>query len=169
MCIRDSSPTGQSRAFDAAADGYLRGEGCGVVTLRRLSDAQANGDPILGIIRGSAVGHNGFSSGLTAPNPKSQTKVIRQALERAGVEPADVAYLEAHGTGTELGDPVEIQAAAAALTQERSPENPLLVGSVKTNIGHLEAASGMAGLINCLLYTSPSPRDLSTSRMPSSA
>ena len=149
--LKALSPTGQSRAFDAAADGYLRGEGCGVVTLRRLSDAQANGDPILGIIRGSAVGHNGFSSGLTAPNPKSQTKVIRQALERAGVEPADVAYLEAHGTGTELGDPVEIQAAAAALTQERSPENPLLVGSVKTNIGHLEAASGMAGLIKVLL------------------
>ena len=149
--IKALSPTGQSRAFDAAADGYLRGEGCGVVTLRRLSDAEKNGDSILGIIRGSAVGHNGFSSGLTAPNPKSQTKVIRQALERANIDPDQVAYLEAHGTGTELGDPIEIQAAAAALAQDRPSENPLLVGSVKTNIGHLEAASGMAGLIKVLL------------------
>lgn len=145
------SPNGHSRAFDAAADGYLRGEGCGVVTLRRLSDAQQAGDPILGVIRGSAVGHNGFSSGLTAPNPQAQEKVIRQALERAGVAPEDVAYLEAHGTGTELGDPIEMRAAAAALAGERTGENPLLVGSVKTNIGHLEAAAGMAGLIKVLL------------------
>ena len=149
--LKALSPTGQSRAFDAAADGYLRGEGCGVVALRRLSDAKNNGDSILGIIRGSAVGHNGFSSGLTAPNPKSQTKVIRQALQRANIDPNQVAYLEAHGTGTELGDPIEIQAAAAALAQDRPSENPLLVGSVKTNIGHLEAASGMAGLIKVLL------------------
>lgn len=145
------SPKGHSRAFDAAADGYLRGEGCGVVTLRRLSDAQADGDPILGVIRGSAVGHNGFSSGLTAPNPKAQEKVIRQALERADVSPREILYLEAHGTGTELGDPLEMQAAAAALTAQRAPEQPLLVGSVKTNIGHLEAAAGIAGLIKTLL------------------
>ena len=149
--LKALSPTGQSRAFDAAADGYLRGEGCGVITLRRLSDAQADGDRIIGVIRGSAVGHNGFSSGLTAPNPKAQEKVIRQALKQAGIQPSEVGYLEAHGTGTELGDPLEMQAAAAALTQNRTDENPLLVGSVKTNIGHLEAAAGMAGLIKVLL------------------
>ena len=149
--LKALSPTGQSRAFDAGADGYLRGEGCGVVTLRRLSDAQAAGDPILGVVRGSAVGHNGFSSGLTAPNPKAQEKVIRQAIQRAGIEPSQVGYLEAHGTGTELGDPLEMQAAAAALTENRDAKNPLLVGSVKTNIGHLEAAAGMAGLIKVLL------------------
>ena len=118
--------------------------------MRRLADAQQAGDPILGIIRGSAVGHNGFSSGLTAPNPKAQEKVIRQALERASIAPHQVAYLEAHGTGTELGDPIEMQAAAAALTENRPADQPLLVGSVKTNIGHLEAAAGMAGLIKVL-------------------
>ncbi len=149
--LKALSPHGHSRAFDAAADGYLRGEGCGVVTLRRLSDAASAGDPILGIIRGSAVGHNGFSSGLTAPNPRAQEKVIRQALERGRIDPRQVAYLEAHGTGTELGDPIEMQAAAAALTDDRSVDQPLLVGSVKTNIGHLEAAAGMAGLIKVLL------------------
>jgi len=140
--LKALSPTGQSRAFDAAADGYLRGEGCGVVTLKRLEDAQRDGDPVLGVIRGSAVGHNGFSSGLTAPNPKAQEKVIRAALARAGVAPEEVGYLEAHGTGTELGDPIEMQAAAAALAAGRQSDNPLLVGSVKTNIGHLEAAAG---------------------------
>lgn len=149
--LKALSPSGHSRAFDAAADGYLRGEGCGVVTLRKLSDAQRDGDPILGVIRGSAVGHNGTSSGLTAPNPKAQEKVIRQALQRAGVSPTEIGYLEAHGTGTELGDPIEMQAAAAALASERTSDNPLLVGSVKTNIGHLEAAAGMAGLIKVLL------------------
>lgn len=149
--LKALSPSGHSRAFDAAADGYLRGEGCGVVTLRRLSDACRDGDPILSIIRGSAIGHNGFSSGLTAPNPKAQEKVILQALQRAQVEPHEVAYLEAHGTGTELGDPIEMQAAAAALASSRPADDPLLVGSVKTNIGHLEAAAGMAGLIKVLL------------------
>ena len=149
--LKALSPQGHSRAFDAAADGYLRGEGCGVVTLRRLSDAEQAGDSILGVIRGSAIGHNGFSSGLTAPNPKAQTKVIRQALERAKINPDEVSYLEAHGTGTELGDPIEIRAAAEALTGNRSSDQPLLVGSVKTNIGHLEAAAGMAGLMKVLL------------------
>ena len=149
--LKALSPNGHSRAFDADADGYLRGEGCGVVTLRRLEDAEKDGDPIAGIIRGSAIGHNGFSSGLTAPNPKAQEKVIRQALERAQVLPTDITYLEAHGTGTELGDPIELQAAAAALGVDRTDDNPLLVGSVKTNIGHLEAAAGMAGLIKVLL------------------
>ncbi|MEC8336774.1 MAG: type I polyketide synthase, partial [Planctomycetota bacterium] len=149
--LKALSPKGHSRAFDASADGYLRGEGCGVVTLRRLADAKQANDPILGIIRGSAVGHNGFSSGLTAPNPKAQEKVIRQALRQARIEPDQVAYLEAHGTGTDLGDPIELRAAAAALSGQRDAQHPLLVGSVKTNIGHLEAAAGMAGLIKVLL------------------
>lgn len=149
--LKALSPSGHSRAFDAAADGYLRGEGCGVVTLRRLADAEHDGDPILGVISGSAIGHNGFSSGLTAPNPKAQEKVIRQALERAELSPDDVSYLEAHGTGTELGDPIEMRAAMSALAGQRSKDEPLLVGSVKTNIGHLEAAAGMAGLIKVLL------------------
>ena len=149
--LKALSPNGHSRAFDAAADGYLRGEGCGVVTLRRLADAQASGDPILGIIRGSAIGHNGSGSGLTVPNPRAQQKVIQQALERANLQPEEVSYLEAHGTGTELGDPIELQAAAAALSGDRTADNPLLVGSVKTNVGHLEAAAGMAGLIKVLL------------------
>lgn len=149
--LKALSPHGHSRAFDAAADGYLRGEGCGVVTLRRLSDAQRDGDPILGVIRGSSIGHNGSGGGLTVPNPRAQEKVIREAIARAGIDPREVAYLEAHGTGTELGDPIELQAATAALAKDRSAEQPLLVGSVKTNIGHLEAAAGIAGLIKVLL------------------
>ena len=149
--LKALSPQGHSRAFDAEADGYLRGEGCGMVTLRRLSDAEDDGDSVLGVIRGSAVGHNGFSSGLTAPNPKAQEKVICQALERAGIDANQVDYLEAHGTGTELGDPIEVTAASAAYCQNRTGDNPLLIGSVKTNIGHLEAAAGMAGLIKVLL------------------
>ena len=149
--LKALSPAGHSRAFDAKADGYLRGEGCGIVALRRLADAERDGDPVLAVIRGSAIGHNGFSSGLTAPNPKAQERVIRDALQRAGVAPARVEYLEAHGTGTELGDPIEMRAAAAVLGEDRDPEQPLLVGSVKTNIGHLEAAAGMAGLIKVLL------------------
>ena len=149
--LKALSPTGQSRAFDAAADGYLRGEGCGVVTLRRLADAERDGDPILAVIKGSAIGHNGSGGGLTVPNPKAQEQVIRDALRRAKLSSHEVSYLEAHGTGTELGDPIELQAAAAALATNRNGSGPLLVGSVKTNIGHLEAAAGMAGLIKVLL------------------
>ncbi|MAT15246.1 MAG: hypothetical protein CMJ46_08255, partial [Planctomyces sp.] len=149
--LKALSPRGHSRAFDAEADGYLRGEGCGVIAIRRLADAERDGDPILGVIRGTAVGHNGHSSGLTVPNPRAQERVIRRALERARVTPELVRYLEAHGTGTELGDPIELQAAAAAYATKRNRENALLVGSVKTNIGHLEAAAGMAGLIKTIL------------------
>ena len=145
------SPSGHSRAFDASADGYLRGEGCGVIAIRRLSDAERDGDPILAVIRGSAITHNGSSSGLTAPNPDSQQKVIRQALEQAKVDPTDIGYLEAHGTGTELGDPIEMNAAATVLGEGRKMEDPLLVGSVKTNLGHLEAAAGIAGIIKTVL------------------
>ena len=149
--LKALSPSGHSRAFDAAADGYLRGEGCGVVTLKRLADAKQDGDSILGIIRGSAVGHNGGGAGLTVPNPKAQEQVIREALQRSGLDANEIDYLEAHGTGTELGDPIEVNAASAAYCETRTQNNPLLIGSVKTNIGHLEAAAGMAGLIKVLL------------------
>ena len=145
------SSTGRCRAFDAAADGYVRGEGCGIVVLRRLADAEANGDRIWGVIRGSAVNHNGASAGLTMPNGPAQESVIEDALFRAGVAPADVDYLEAHGTGSMLGDPIEVQAAAAVYGKGRDPARPLLMGTVKTNIGHLEAAAGVAGIIKVVL------------------
>ncbi|NCW44173.1 MAG: SDR family NAD(P)-dependent oxidoreductase [Gemmatimonadaceae bacterium] len=145
------SPDGRCKTFDAQADGYARGEGCGVVVLRRLDDAEAAGDRILGIIRGSAVNQDGPSGGLTVPSSLAQAAVIRRALEWATVSPADVDYVEAHGTGTALGDPIEIEALAHAYGPHRSSDDPLLVGSVKTNIGHLEPAAGMASLAKVLL------------------
>src|SRR5262249_44829140 len=131
--------------------GYVRSEGCGVIVLKRLRDATRDGDRILGIIRGCAVNQDGRSGGLTVPNGPAQERVIRDALREAGISGADVDYLEAHGTGTSLGDPIEVQAAAAALGEGRTNDRPLLLGSVKTNIGHLEAAAGIAGLIKVLL------------------
>ena len=145
------SPDGQCKAFDAAANGFVRGEGCGMVVLKRLSEAEADGDRIWGVIRGSAVNHVGASAGLTVPHGPSQRKVIEEALSRAGVIPADVDYLEAHGTGTEVGDPIEVEAAVAVYGNGRETDRPLLIGSVKTNIGHLEPASGIAGLIKTML------------------
>jgi acyl transferase domain-containing protein/acyl-CoA synthetase (AMP-forming)/AMP-acid ligase II/acyl carrier protein len=143
------SPGGRCSAFDAAADGYVRGEGCGMVVLRRLSDALAAKDNILAVIRGSAVNHDGRSNGLTAPNGTAQREVIQEAIERAGVNPHQVSYVETHGTGTPLGDPIEARALAAALREGHTA--PLLIGSVKTNIGHLEAAAGVAGLIKTVI------------------
>jgi len=145
------SPTGRCRTFDAAADGYVRGEGCGIVVLKRLAEAEADGDRIWGIVRGSAVNQNGASAGLTVPNGPAQERVIEEALSRAGVAPADVDYLEAHGTGSGLGDPIEVQAAAAVYGRGRDAARPLLMGTVKTNIGHLEAAAGVAGIIKAVL------------------
>ncbi len=145
------APDGHCKTFDAAADGYARGEGCGVVILKRLSDAMADGDNILALIRGSAVNQDGRSGGLTVPNGPAQQAVIRTALANAGVEPGQVSYVEAHGTGTSLGDPIELRALGAVLGQGRSPDQRLVVGSAKTNIGHLESAAGVAGLIKLVL------------------
>ncbi|WP_424097226.1 SDR family NAD(P)-dependent oxidoreductase [Moorena producens] len=142
---------GRCKTFDQAADGYVRGEGCGVVVLKRLVDAIRDGDNIRAIIRGSAVNQDGLSNGLTAPNGPSQQAVIRQALANAGVKPAQISYVETHGTGTPLGDPIEVNSLKAVLMEHRQPNQPCWIGSVKTNIGHLESAAGIAGLIKAVL------------------
>ncbi|MEZ4646808.1 MAG: type I polyketide synthase, partial [Chloroflexota bacterium] len=143
---------GRCKTFDADADGYVRGEGCGVVVLKRLSDAQRDGDPIMAVIRGSAINHDGRSSGLTVPNGAAQRAVIEAALADAGgLAPEQIAYVETHGTGTPLGDPIEVRALAATLGKGRAADNPLLLGAVKTNIGHLEAAAGIASLAKVVL------------------
>ncbi|MEZ4867754.1 MAG: type I polyketide synthase [Caldilineaceae bacterium] len=143
------APDGRCKTFDAAADGMGRGEGCGVVVIKRLSAALADGDPIVALIRGSAVNHDGPSSALTVPNELAQEALIRRALAHAGVHPNEISYIEAHGTGTALGDPIEIGALGSVFGQERS--QPLWVGSVKTNFGHLEGAAGVAGLLKAIL------------------
>lgn len=148
------SPDGRCKTFDARANGYVRGEGCGLVVLKRLSDAIAGGDRIVAVIRGSATNHNGPSSGFTVPNAAAQQAVMRRALENAGVEPGDVGYVEAHGTGTSLGDPIELRSLSAVYCGGRPPERPLMVGSVKTNLGHLESAAGVLGLIKTALCVS---------------
>jgi amino acid adenylation domain-containing protein len=146
---RALSPEGRCRTLDRQANGFVRSEGCGLVVLKRLSDAIADGDPIRAVIRGSAVNQDGASSGFTVPNGQAQQAVIRQAL--GGIAPADIDYLELHGTGTPLGDPIEVAAAAAVLGEGREPSRPLYIGSVKTNLGHCEAAAGIAALIKTVL------------------
>jgi acyl transferase domain-containing protein/SAM-dependent methyltransferase len=145
------APDGRCKTFDAAADGYVRAEGCGVVVLKTLSAARADGNRILAVIRGSAVNQDGRSGGLTAPNGPAQEAVIRAALASAGVAPHEISYLEAHGTGTSLGDPIEVRAASAVLCKDRPYAFPLMLGSIKTNVGHLEAAAGVAGLLKVVL------------------
>src|SRR5690606_34101015 len=145
------APDGRCKTFDARADGFVRSEGCGVVVLKRLSDALADGDTIWAVIRGSATNQDGRSSGLSAPNGPAQEAVIRAALDDAGIAPEQVGYVEAHGTGTALGDPIEVQALGNVLCVGRGRTQPLRIGSIKTNLGHLEAAAGVAGLIKAAL------------------
>jgi amino acid adenylation domain-containing protein/non-ribosomal peptide synthase protein (TIGR01720 family) len=145
------SPHGRCKTFDAEADGYVRGEGCGIIVLKRLSEAKRDGDNILALIKGSAVNQDGRSNGLTAPNGLAQQRVIRQALANAEVPPSALHYVETHGTGTALGDSIELNALKAVLMAERSLDETCYLGSVKTNIGHLEAAAGIASLIKVLL------------------
>ncbi|MEC4761929.1 type I polyketide synthase, partial [Mycobacterium sherrisii] len=145
------SPTGRCRAFDAAADGFVRGEGAGVVVLKRLTDAQRDGDRVLAVICGSAVNQDGRSNGLMAPNPAAQMAVLRAAYSNAGMQPGMVDYVETHGTGTLLGDPIEARALGTVLGRGRPEDSPLLIGAVKTNLGHTEAAAGIAGFIKAVL------------------
>lgn len=145
------APDGRSKPFDASADGYGRGEGAVVFVLKRLDRALGDADPIHAVILASVVNQDGRSSGLTVPNPQAQQMLVRDALRAGRLAAADVAYVEAHGTGTVLGDPIEVRALAAALGEGRMPERPLLLGSIKTNIGHLEAAAGVAGLLKAVL------------------
>ncbi|CAK8714590.1 Phthiocerol synthesis polyketide synthase [Candidatus Electrothrix gigas] len=142
------SPDGRSKTFSATADGFGRGEGCGMVVLKRLSDALEDGDRIEAVVRASAINHDGPSSGLTVPSKKAQTALIRQALAQADITGKQISYIEAHGTGTKLGDPIEVRALAEALGEQ---DDHLYLGSVKTNIGHLDASAGMAGLIKVIL------------------
>ena len=145
------APDGRCKTFDAAANGYVRGEGCGILVLKRLTDAEADGDRIWGVIRGTALNQDGASQGLTVPNGEAQERVIADALAWAGVQPSEVDYVEAHGTGTPVGDPIEAEATGTAYSTGRDPDRPLLIGSVKTNVGHLESAAGAAALIKVML------------------
>ncbi|MFX3681341.1 MAG: SDR family NAD(P)-dependent oxidoreductase [bacterium] len=161
---------GRCKTFDAAADGYGRGEGGGLVVLKRLSDAQRDGDTIIATIRGGAINHDGPSSGFTVPNGAAQRTLLQQALTASRLTPGEVDYIEAHGTGTSLGDPIEVNALVDVYGESRTTENPLLIGSVKTNLGHLESGAGIAGLIKVALslwhrqlprhlhFKNPSPR-----------
>lgn len=145
------SPRQLCRTFDAGADGYVRGEGCGIVVMKRLSDARRDSDRVLAVIRGSAVNQDGQSNGLTAPNGLAQQAVIREALADAHLPPAKIGYVETHGTGTKLGDPIEVEALQTVLKEGRTTDDTCALGAVKTNIGHLEAASGIAGFIKTVL------------------
>ncbi|MFI5649556.1 guadinomine polyketide synthase module 3 GdnG, partial [Kitasatospora sp. NPDC051705] len=160
------APDGRCKTFDASADGFGRSEGCGMVVLKRLSDAHRDGDTVLAVVRGSAVNHDGPASGFTVPNHRAQVELIHSALENAGVEPEQVAFVETHGTGTQLGDPIEVSALASVFG---GSGHPVLLGAVKSNIGHTEGAAGIAGIIKTVLalrhaevpgnvhFTEPSP------------
>ena len=164
------SPDGRCHTFDARANGFVRGEGGGAVLLKPLAAAVRDGEPVYCVIRGSALNNDGATDGLTTPGPAAQEAVVRLAHQRAGTAPGDVQYVELHGTGTPVGDPVEAEALGAALGSARTADNPLLVGSAKTNVGHLEGAAGIVGLLKCALsithrqlppslhYTTPNPR-----------
>ncbi|WP_233413959.1 type I polyketide synthase [Nucisporomicrobium flavum] len=145
------SPDGHCKTFDDSADGYSRSEGCGVIVLKRYSDAKRDGDHILALVRGTAVRQDGESGGLTVPNGSAQDAVMRAALQGAMLEPADVQYVEAHGTGTSLGDPIEVGAIRSVFSESHSAERPVVIGSLKGNIGHMESAAGIGGVIKTVL------------------
>jgi acyl transferase domain-containing protein/NADPH:quinone reductase-like Zn-dependent oxidoreductase/NAD(P)-dependent dehydrogenase (short-subunit alcohol dehydrogenase family)/SAM-dependent methyltransferase/acyl carrier protein len=145
------SPDGRCKAFDAAADGFVRGEGAGVVVLKGLSKALADGDSIYAVIVGTAINQDGHTNGISLPSAAAQARLVRDACKDAGVAPLKISFVEAHGTGTAVGDPIEAHALAEALCQERGSETPLVIGSVKSNLGHLETAAGIAGLIKAAL------------------
>ena len=148
--VQALSPDGRCKTFDEKANGYGRGEGCGIIILKRLQDAEADGDNIMGVIRSTAINQDGKSNGLTAPNGLAQQKLLQKAISISGISPEDITYVEAHGTGTPLGDPLEMQAVNKAYQSSKRKEK-LLIGSIKSNIGHLESAAGIAGLIKVLL------------------
>ncbi|SDC79437.1 type I polyketide synthase [Actinokineospora iranica] len=145
------SPDGKCKTFDDSADGYGRSEGCGMLLLKRLSDARRDGDTVLALVRGSAVRQDGESGGLTVPNGTAQAALMRAALASARLKPAEIGYVEAHGTGTSLGDPIEMSAIDTVFSSSRAADDPLVVGSVKTNIGHMEAAAGVGGIVKTVL------------------
>ncbi|HEY8903460.1 MAG TPA: polyketide synthase, partial [Chthoniobacterales bacterium] len=145
------SPDGRCKAFDASADGFVRGEGAGMVILKRLSDALADGDPIRGVILGTAMNQDGHTNGISLPSPEAQARLAIEACADAGISPSQVGFVEAHGTGTAVGDPIEAHALSEAFCEGRPADAPLLIGSVKTNLGHLETAAGMAGLLKAML------------------
>ncbi|MCP5112500.1 MAG: polyketide synthase, partial [bacterium] len=147
------SPTGRCRAFDAGADGFVRAEGAGAVLLKPLSRALAEGDPVYALVVGTAVNQDGRTSGISAPSQSSQEELLRTACRQAGVAPKDICYVEAHGTGTAVGDPIETTALGNVLSQSRPDGECCIIGSVKTNIGHMEAGAGMAGLIKACLIS----------------
>lgn len=145
------SPTGQCKAFDASADGYSRSEGCGIFVLKRLSDALMENDNILGVIRGIEVNQSGLAHSITHPHAPTQAVLFRSLLEKSGIEANHISVIEAHGTGTQAGDPNELESIRSIFAIDREPGNPLHVTSIKANMGHLEAASGSAGLAKLLL------------------
>src|SRR5262249_29208356 len=137
--------------FDASADGFVRGEGAGMFVLKRLSQALADGDPIHGVIVGTALNQDGHTNGISLPSAQAQARLVREACIDAGIEPARIGFVEAHGTGTAVGDPIEAHALSEALCTNRKTASPLLIGSVKTNLGHLETAAGIVGLLKAVL------------------
>ena len=145
------APDGQCKTFDEAADGYVRAEGCGVLVLKRLADAQRDGDSVLALIRGTAIGQDGESAGLTVPNGTAQEQIMRAAIAAAGLEPGDISYVEAHGTGTPLGDPIEMGAISDVFMDSHTRDQPVVVASLKTNLGHMEPAAGLGGVVKTIL------------------